>query len=1054
MTTLTKNPSWKSSPSFALISVLSLVSLAALTATAFLASARLERQASSSIGKTTLLDMALDSGKFCVTQLINDYSQADLGNTAIVTYWRTNWTDELGYPFIANTKTSGGNNGQNSAMWYYAPLFSPAGVTNLGTNDIQNAMRFTNIHQGTFSNDMQSFMRTSATNGFTNIPGLTNSKCVQIPLLGGRTSPPVGWVYINQEKRKFGSNLTNTSPVVRIAWFTEDLEGLIDADRMGATTTRSTGTNSEEISLSSATGTNGVALVSSPSIFTNKRASYISYGLLATNGGLANPTNARYFASGLRAWAPTPASSNNGALAWIPAGIPISGSATAPKGYTNQGYTKFNLNNLATNSGSAAQAVANIATIITSNLSTNFLARAGGLTNNNRFDYAKCIAANIVDYIDSDFKPSIQTGINGYRGCEALPLVSEVAIGIQWTNQTQGGNFNEQFEVTPVIELWNMYNKTYAGTLSFAYNCSLGIGKGLTAGLGVSPALCLTQTPTKGSITNSFSVSLAPNEYRVFIMPSRGYSVLSGIGANNKPLYNTNTYCTKSTNAFATNMASIMCGRVGALGSTNFSSFWELAVGGIVYDRTTSIQEGSRTMYCEPYVTGTARNNGNHMPEWPSHVPSLRLDPGPTGSLYGTGDPRMTWFMTNSTTANGPGIMNANDLSASGSFGYRNRIWAYSAGSGDERKGSTNRPDLWLDGGHVGSTNGSGPKPGGDYKVTDTRWTTLTNRQAYTNQPCAYIADGPMRNVTELGNIFDPIQYQTAVPSSSANKQPVSPTNITTTNLTDYQQGGGNTLRIGRAEHQRFAFTNMYGNSVPSIPNMGMSAAALLDLFCVTNGTNVSGGPYTLGGGKINLNTAPAPVLRALAGGILLTNDPAQIPTSYTIPPAMAEAFAQGVMRFRSKYPFLTPSHLSFIGTATNWPNTTDWPSNAVFGNTNTIALSTAPGNTFGPTARMAITEWNDQAAEEWFSKIYALSSCQSHNFRIYVVAQLVSTNSSGLTNAVGPLVKKYFQVYFQNGSSVSTKPNWPATNSTYNNNLIYTWVPTGYAIDIYKSAY
>ena len=45
----------------------------------------------------------------------------------------------------------------------------------------------------------------------------------------------------------------------------------------------------------------------------------------------------------------------------------------------------------------------------------------------------------------------------------------------------------------------------------------------------------------------------------------------------------------------------------------------------------------------------------------------------------------------------------------------------------------------------------------------------------------------------------------------------------------------------------------------------------------------------------------------------------------------MAEAFAQGVMRFRSKYPFLTPSHLSFIGTDPSWPNTTTWPANSRF---------------------------------------------------------------------------------------------------------------------------
>jgi hypothetical protein len=1048
MQTISKRKSWKSSPSFALISVLALVSLAALTATAFLASARLERQATSSIGNATRLEMALDSGKICASQVIGDNTQPDVGNTHIILYWRTNWTDELGYPFIGQIKAS------NTASWYYFPLFSPAGLTNLDTNNYQTAMRFTNTHQGAFSNEMQSNMATKYTNTFVANPGLNHPTCVQIPLLGGRTSPPVGWVYLHQEKRKLGSNLTNTSPVVRIAWFTEDLEGLIDAERMGATTSRSTGTNAEEVSLASASDSSG-ALIASVANFTNNRKAYISYGLLSSTSvsGLANPTNARYFASGLRSWAPTNAASpTNGALAWIPVGIPVGGTNTAPLGYSNQGYTKFNLNNLATNSG--PDPVATIARVITSNLSTNFLARAGGLTNNNRFDYAKCIAANIVDYIDSDSTPSIQTGINGYRGCEALPLVSEVAIGIQWTNQTQGGIFNEEFEVTPVIELWNMYNKTYTGTLSFAYNCSLEIGKGPSAGLGSSPALCLTQTPTTGSITNSFSVSLEPNEYRVFIMPSRGYSVVSGIGASSKPLYNTNRYWTNSTNAFATNMASLMCGRPGRMNSDNFSSFWELAVGGVVYDRTTSIEEASRTMYCEPYATkGRSDAPPTHLPEWPSHVPSLRLDPGPTGSLYGTGDPRMTWFMTNSTTANGPGIMNSSGLDESGSFGYRNRIWAYSAGSGDERKGSTNRPDLWLDGGHAGSTNGPGPKPGGFYKVTDPRWTTLTNRQSYTNQPCAFIADGPMRNITELGNIFDPIQYETAVRSTSANKQPTYPTNITTTSLTNWQQGGGNTLRIGRAEHQRFAFTNIYNEATAiPVPNMGMSSAALLDLFCLTNGTSPNGGPYSLGGGKINLNTAPAPVLRALAGGILLTNDPAQVPANYTIPPAMAEAFAQSVMRFRSKYPFLTPSHLSFIGTDPAWPNTNSWPTNSVFGNTNTITLDTnAPGNTFGSTARLAITQSSDQAAEEWFSKIFALSSYQSHNFRIYVVAQLVATNSSGQTNAIGPLAKKHYQIYARNTNNSGITPT---PNTDYRNNTIYTWTPAINTIDIHKSAY
>ena len=1041
MKTFSQKKLWINSPSFALISVLALVSLAALTATAFLASARLERQATSSIGITTRLEMALNSGKVCLSQVVNDNSQSDVGgNTHIVTYWRTNWTDEIGYPFIGQIKTSG-TPGQQSAIWYYFPLFSPAGVTNLDTNVISTAMRFTNTHQGTFSNDMQTYMTANATNGFANNPGLTNPRCVQIPLLGGRTSPPVGWVYIKQEKRKLGSALTNTSPAVRIAWFAEDLEGLIDAERMGGLTTRSSGTNSEEISLTSATDTNGSRIIPSISTFTNARKAFISFGLLASSNvsGITNSTNARYFASGLRAWAPTnPASPNNGALAWIPAGIPISGSSTFPTGYTNQGYTKFNLNNLATNSGSTGQALTNIAQIITSNLSTNFLARAGGLTNNNRFDYAKCLAANIVDYIDSDSTHSIQTGINGYRGCEALPLVSEAAISIQWTNQVKTGvQYKEYIEVVHLVEFWNMFNKPFNGTVNFCMSNTFSGQFGLTEFNPNKTSLRAPSSP--GNLTNPYVIAnLLPNEYRVFASPPIRYEVLSGVGA--EPLWNKKA---------ATNGANVPLGRSGSTGSHNFSSGWTLSVNNVIYDQAINYEERQNTtgLKCEAFNSATAAP-----PRFKAHIPALRLDAEPETikDLYGTGDNRMNFFMTNATTVNGPAVFNASTFDERASFGYRNKVW----GASIYVPGSTNRPDLWLDGGHTNSPDGSAPTPGGSESrvydkngvVTATFAKVLAQKTpslAIQKEAPAYIADAPMTNIFELGRIFDPIQWKLMSPST------IPLTSITSASVADFQQGGGNTLRVGRAEHQRFAFTNMYGNSVPSIPNMAQSSAALLDLFCLTNGTSVSGGPYSLGGGKINLNTAPAPVLRALAGGILLTNDPAQVPANYTIPPAMAEAFAQGVMRFRSKYPFLTPSHLSFIGTDPAWPNTNNWPTNSVFGNTNAISLVTNSANKLTDTS-LGITKWNDQAAEEWFSKIYALSSCQSHNYRVYVVAQLVATNSSGQTNAIGPLVKKYYHIYARNGSSASGSN----TVSTYPNNSIYTWKPTVGVIDIYKSPY
>jgi len=272
----------------------------------------------------------------------------------------------------------------------------------------------------------------------------------------------------------------------------------------------------------------------------------------------------------------------------------------------------------------------------------------------------------------------------------------------------------------------------------------------------------------------------------------------------------------------------------------------------------------------------------------------------------------------------------------------------------------------------------------------------------FPDKPVQIIYNQAPTNIVQLGQVFDPMQwnynlntYPAGVPVTGA--------------LSNTASGGGNTLRIGRPEHPRFAFTNM-GGTYP-VPNMGFSAAALLDIFSVSDSYD--------NGGKINLNTASAPVLRALAGGVTLTCDSSMLPiSSVTVPNAMTEAFVQGVMRYRATYPFLSPSQLAFIATdygATNgtahWTNT--WPTNAVFGNINpNIPLTNPPGLT-GSTASMGVTEWNDQAAEEWFSKIYQLSSVGSCNFRTYVVAQLVDTN--GLPT--GRSMRKYYLMHIRYNS-------------------------------------
>jgi hypothetical protein len=277
---------------------------------------------------------------------------------------------------------------------------------------------------------------------------------------------------------------------------------------------------------------------------------------------------------------------------------------------------------------------------------------------------------------------------------------------------------------------------------------------------------------------------------------------------------------------------------------------------------------------------------------------------------------------------------------------------------------------------------------------------------------------GVLTNILELGNIYDPMQWSDQSGSGVAS-QPGLWTNLTAAATKDTRFGGRNTLRIGRPEHPRFVFTDLSGTGAYPVPNMGRSAAALLDLFSSSDSYD--------NGGRINLNTAPAPVLRALAGGITLSDDQAMTPSStLAIPNRMTEAFAQGVMRYRSIYPFLSPSQLAFIATdygitnsaSTHWTNT--WPTNAVFGNTNrTISLDTSvPGiPSSWTTASNGVSEWNDQAAEEWFSKIYNLSTVQSWNYRTYVVAQLV--NSNGLPT--GPTMRKYSLMYIRYNGAFSS---------------------------------
>ena len=1073
-----------SSPSFALISVLALVSLAALTATAFLASARLDRQANRSLGESARLEMACASAMNCAKFTLNQFSEDSW--TPVATYWRgtndTDWTNEIGYLLF-------GVPGSASVRWFYFPGFNPAIHKKLDTNVF--VIKGTNTKPGSYLTQIGSFMDAMTTNFVTNPPS-TDTNCTLIPLLGGRTSPPVGWTYIYQDKKIANSTNTTNVPVARFSYYMEDLSGLIDAERMGGSN-RTIGIDASEITLTNLTtnwSSTSIINANNYSNFINptNRAKYFSPGLMLYANSNLTTNDLRYFAHGLLSWSTFPNV--------IPVGIPISKSLV----YAQGGNLKLNLNSLGT---SASANVENIAQMITTNLTTDFLERAGGLTTN-QFDYAKCLAANIVDYIDTDSTPTFgSSGITNWCGIELAPVVTCAALANARGNCTYPGVANtattppdfypvtETQTATLSLQFWNPYNKATPATNVPLEFRTCPPGSESTDGLAfVIPGN--TNTPIAGNggyqhfetlfpnfkSTNINIPAIPPNSYAlVEVTSTTNYTWInrSWIAGQPLPTDNTTWGMRRSANGpgQSVSTANIWIPIYRSRSGTNNNDGPHLTRGNAAistapwtwkYNEYYSsgdgipvannswhgyIKVGPGGSFCtitNLYInTGYLSEDNANRSCW---YPNLRLFAGTigTGTLsdstncVGTGDPRISYFarptndqpLYNSSPWNtdgdgtitfdsglswgGRAIVRA--LPSTGDAVKTNRITKTSSAFRDASLATD--PTTWLDSGHSDNPFGAKciytnndprdkPSASSTYASAANLFSSIPSSNWKTNQAPCHIANSPLTNICELGNIFDPIMWTRESQDIIGLKN--------SSNKPSVQHGGGNTLRIGRAEHPRFAFTDM-GGTYP-VPNMGLSAVALLDLFSVSNSYD--------NGGKINLNTAPAPVLRALAGGVTLTNDPSMKPsTNLVVTNKMTEAFVQGVMRYRAIYPFLSPTQLAFIATdygntngAAHWTNT--WPTNAVFGNTNpAILMTNAPGYSSGSPANLGVTQWNDRAAEEWFSKIYSLTSVGSCNYRTYVVAQLVDTN--GLP--IGRTMRKYSLMHIQyNDPGTSSSP-------------------------------
>ena len=383
------------------------------------------------------------------------------------------------------------------------------------------------------------------------------------------------------------------------------------------------------------------------------------------------------------------------------------------------------------------------------------------------------------------------------------------------------------------------------------------------------------------------------------------------------------------------------------------------------------------------------------------------------------GDPRVSYYLRSTPLAE-----NANPENSSPNRRNIRRGTIYESDSARKPKTYGRvQPSEWPDGGHD-SAVGTWPISTDDAVCpTDPRYNWAQNPIA-AQAPQRLSNAGRFYSATELGRIYDPLMWQPTFdnPQDTASiRNGLMPAarfawpDVMPGSPASPDHGGGNSLRIGRPEH-------------PAFDQPGKRAIHLLDLFHA--GRSRSAQPALREGnlveiqGHVNLNTATAGALRALAAGAL-GQDPllASVPNTLShqgaplmAPPPTpitlfapsnehkteAERLAAAIIRAR---PFASPSEVALVRDSDGKP---------VFGNPDRYR----PGIDLPNNTRV---QWSDSAAEEVFARVYEASTVRSRNFRVWVIGQAIAPAAS--TTAAPQVlaeVRKVFTLFADPGERSS----------------------------------
>lgn len=640
-------------------------------------------------------------------------------------------------------------------------------------------------------------------------------------------------------------------------------------------------------------------------------------------------------------------------------------------------------------------------------------------TTNRATAYLRCLAAGMIDYADTDFLPTMDgdptTDPNQnsgrdyptYRGMDAYPLVSE-----QWQRYRLEPNSSQgkvRYSVTTYLELWNMTNQDISGEVTAAFECKGDVTVGFgTYYLNESQAFIISGSPNalmgagRGNWHAPVTLTppLRPNEYRVIAFPPVMFEFPNPVGTVTSVQFQ---------------------GRDGS--GNDWSSRYRLAYKPLGTNAFVVVDQPLRTLD-RNQRTSTTTNRQYFNTTNPAMSNGNRVANRYQNNL---GDPRASFFL--------------NDMQSLVTYENGSSPWGRNVRDNiKDRFYGQNRVYMWPDGGHDTLAPGAPGALTRDPDNTATRPARHAQNTPAERQKFVQVISnrGRFESVTELGHIFDPIMWDPNGGPDEFNEATYADyANVRTQGRASasHRYGGGHTLRIGRAEHDRFR-ADYSAFPTPGRPaNRSLSATTLLDLFhCgIPHSTDEAQrlGDFVRIDGHVNLNTATRDTLRTLVAGRLVMDPQLKLRSQDGAPntpvelqpatsrealagdsgTAQADLLAELIIRNR---PYLTPAEL---------PEKVLMPTSAELGSRpfpKGMEVQPAKGRPLveGEPVLGAVTrpagdrqiepEWNDAAAEEAFARLYNSGTVRSRNFRVIVTGQALRKTRSGETKVLATRSRLY----------------------------------------------